>query len=455
MKSKKNTNSKPLVFIDDNLAASFFDLLEKMQLRSQKILLVSDEKIWQKNHQFFLSKKSQEKSADISSKSQKTKTQCEKFLKNFAKTLFLKNLEACESSYKTIIFAAKECGAEMILAFGSGTVNDLCKYAAAKINIPYVIIPSAASMNGYLSTNASITIEGHKQSLLAKPPIAVICDLGIILNSPIRMTRSGIADLMCFWSCWFDWTLASRLFGDEFCFETFEILQKKMEFLSKNFHEFQLKNRDFLKFLMEVLFLSGQAMTIAKSSKPASQSEHLIAHYLTMKFPQETKKFLHGELIAITTMTSLSLQNRIFKTLKNFDKTSKFKFYQTISQNFYNKKTSLDLSFLGLNEQATKHCEEEFKAKLKVVKNAVEAAKNENLEGNNEDKEFEIWLRQLCFELKKIKFSGSKLAKIFHHFQINYDSSKLGISKFQYRKSVQNARFIRNRITCLDFFRHR
>src|SRR5258708_2290150 len=53
---------------------------------------------------------------------------------------------------------------DALVAVGSGTINDLCKYVSHQDNKPYLVFPTAASMNGYLSANASITIEGYKKT---------------------------------------------------------------------------------------------------------------------------------------------------------------------------------------------------------------------------------------------------------------------------------------------------
>ena len=59
-------------------------------------------------------------------------------------------------------------GADALVAVGSGTINDLCKYAAAQDGKPYAVFATAPSMNGYTSKNAAITVDGHKKSLPAR-----------------------------------------------------------------------------------------------------------------------------------------------------------------------------------------------------------------------------------------------------------------------------------------------
>ena len=67
---------------------------------------------------------------------------------------------------------ARARSADALVAVGSGTINDLCKYAAAKDGKPYVVFATAPSMNGYTSMNAAITVDGHKKTLPAATPRA-------------------------------------------------------------------------------------------------------------------------------------------------------------------------------------------------------------------------------------------------------------------------------------------
>ena len=66
--------------------------------------------------------------------------------------------------------------ADALIAVGSGTINDLCKYASALDRKPYVVFGTAPSMNGYTSVNAAITVGGLKKSLTAQAPAGAFLD---------------------------------------------------------------------------------------------------------------------------------------------------------------------------------------------------------------------------------------------------------------------------------------
>ena len=67
---------------------------------------------------------------------------------------------------------ARTAAAEALIAVGSGTINDVCKYLAHQSGRPYAVFATAPSMNGYLTATASLARDGIKLSLPARPPVA-------------------------------------------------------------------------------------------------------------------------------------------------------------------------------------------------------------------------------------------------------------------------------------------
>jgi len=379
----------------------------------EKIIFVTDEKIWKNCARFFP----------------------KNFEKNFAKFLVLKNAQADEKNVKKIADAAKNH--KMILALGSGVINDLCKFVSAQKNIPYAIFASAASMNGYLSKNASITISGHKKTLSATLPKMVFCDLNILSNAPLELTKAGIGDSLCFYSCWFDWYLSHKIIGTKFDENLFKIAQPKIDFLLKNYQKFSLKDEKLLKLLIEILLLSGAAMTKAGGSYPASQSEHMIAHTIEMKFPKLAKKLLHGQMIAVTSLTSSKLQDSFLQSnLVILD--AKRRGSHELNVQKLPRSSSLRLNddelvvekFFG--KKIASECLKEYAEKLRAAKSA------KNLDQKTLEK------------LKKIHLSEQHLKKVFAHFKIKTSAKSLGLSTQEYQACINFAKFTRNRFTCLD-----
>lgn len=379
-----------------NLANRASELVTGLNL-PQKICLVSDEKIWENCQKFF----------------------DKNFIENCEKILILENPKPDEKNLLKIKNSLGDCN--LIIAVGSGIINDLCKYASFQTKIPYIIFPSATSMNGYLSRNASLVVQGYRKTLPATLPVAVFCDLEILKSAPIEMIKAGIGDSLCFYACWFDWKLSHLILGTKFDEKPFEILQEKMDFFIKNYTQFSLTDEEFLKYLIEILLLSGAGMTLAGGSYPASQAEHLIAHAFEMKYKENSHEILHGLQIATTVLTSVKLQEKL------------------VAQDFVQVKIN-DFSYEKLakffDEKIADECEKEF-----LAKNNFDFVKiNKALETN--------WAR-IREDLQKIILPTKNLEKIFQHFEIDI-SKNLGLSDEKYQNLIDIARYIRNRFTCLD-----
>lgn len=373
--------------IDKNLAKNAL-----LEIAEKKTILVSDEKIYKNCAKFF-----------------------DEQFKSSVKILILKNPKPDQENISKIKSAIKNH--DLIIALGSGVISDLCKFVSAQTKIPYIIFASAPSMNGYLSKNASLIINGHRKTVAATLPQKVFCDLDILKSAPSKMIKAGIGDSLCFYTCWLDWKLSNLILGTKFDEKPFEILKDKMEFFVKNYKKYQLKTDELLKKLIEILLLSGQGMTIANGSYPASQSEHLIAHYLAMKHKKIDENILHGNLIAITTLTSANLQKQLLAHSSLQVKVEKFK----------GKFSKI------INEE----CKKEYLEKISFDQQKI----NKVLEKN--------WLNYKKI-LSEIYFDEKNIKKIFDHFKIPTSYKNLNITKTQYEEAVENAKFIRNRFTVLD-----
>src|SRR3954447_4920297 len=97
------------------------------------------------------------------------------------------------------------------IAVGAGTLNDLTKLAAHRVERPYMCVATAASMDGYTAFGASITYRGSKQTFVCPAPAVVLADLGVLGSAPAEMNASGYADLAAKVTAGADWILADTL----------------------------------------------------------------------------------------------------------------------------------------------------------------------------------------------------------------------------------------------------
>ena len=174
---------------------------------------------------------------------------------------------------------------DALVAVGSGTINDLAKYAAAQDGKPYAVFAMAPSMNGYTSANAAITVDGHKKTLPATLARGVYVDLAIFAAAPPRMIRAGLGDSLCRPTAQVDWLLSHHALGTPYRRAPFALLAADEPALFAAPEALLAGDLDAMRALARTLVLSGIGMTLCGSSAPASQGEHLISHYIDMRPP--------------------------------------------------------------------------------------------------------------------------------------------------------------------------
>ncbi|RKY59903.1 MAG: hypothetical protein DRP94_02195 [Candidatus Latescibacterota bacterium] len=195
-----------------------------------------------------------------------------------------------------------------LVAVGSGTVNDIVKWAAHRAGRPYIVVPTAASMNGYTSPVAALLTRGVKRTVPSSPPVGVSCDPEVVASAPGDMAPAGYADLRSKAVADLDWWISGRLFGEHYCPLPREAV---------GFWEGELKDRlqgireggpDAVGVLLMALLDSGFGMTVAGTSSPASGGEHLISHWLDMTAPLQGRgTALHGAQVGVGTLIASAL----------------------------------------------------------------------------------------------------------------------------------------------------
>lgn len=99
----------------------------------------------------------------------------------------------------------------LIIAVGSGVINDIGKILSKLTKNPYIIVATAPSMDGYASATSSMDIDGLKVSLSSRCPDVIIGDIDILKNAPIRMIQSGLGDMLAKYISICEWRIAHLL----------------------------------------------------------------------------------------------------------------------------------------------------------------------------------------------------------------------------------------------------
>ena len=170
------------------------------------------------------------------------------------------------------------------VAVGSGVVNDVTKRAAGELDIPYLTVGTAASVDGYSSFGAALrSPEGAKQTYLCPAPRVIVADLDVMRTAPAWMAASGFADLMAKVPAGADWILASELGATAWHDSAWHTVQDGLkEAIGDPEGVARMETLPLTRFV-EGLMLGGFAMQDMQSSRPASGAEHMFSHLLEMR----------------------------------------------------------------------------------------------------------------------------------------------------------------------------
>ena len=200
------------------------------------------------------------------------------------------------------------------VAVGSGVINDLCKLASFHHGQSYFCIATAASIDGYSSSGAVVTQDGAKINIETHAPRVILADVGVLAAAPKEMTAAGYGDLASKVPAGAEWMIAD-LFGTEPIIpEAWHASQDLLDEMLADPQGVASGDPDAIGKLFIGLTLSGIAMQAAKSSRPASCSEHLFSHVLDMTHHRYKGKFQsHGFQVAVGTLTMCAFFDEFFK----------------------------------------------------------------------------------------------------------------------------------------------
>lgn len=196
---------------------------------------------------------------------------------------------------------------DCLIACGSGSLHDITRYCANERSIPFISYPTAASVDGFVSTVAAMTWKGQKLSSPAAAPIALFADEAVFTDAPERLTASGVGDILGKFTALCDWKLAHILTGETICPEIFGLMERALGELMKLLErrengEISASDAEYTRLVMESLVLAGLSMQLQGSSRPASGAEHHLSHLWEMHLINSPTSALHGEQIGVASL---------------------------------------------------------------------------------------------------------------------------------------------------------
>jgi glycerol-1-phosphate dehydrogenase [NAD(P)+] len=200
---------------------------------------------------------------------------------------------------------------EIVFAVGGGLVADAAKYLAAKLGLPLIVLPTALSVDAFITAASGIRRDGCVYYIETKPPETLILDLDVVAAAPAWIRAAGITDVMSIATgCW-DWKLAHERGqnppGMEFIPWVYENAQSILNGVLDCAEAAGRGDKDGLKTLYDCLAMEVQLCNQVGHARPEEGSEHYFAYSVENLVGHGLP---HGDLVGPGIMIMSKLQGQ-------------------------------------------------------------------------------------------------------------------------------------------------
>ena len=320
---------------------------------------------------------------------------------------------------------------DILIAIGSGTINDIVKFFSFKMNLSYYSIGTAPSMDGFISTAAAMTTNNLKTTYISHVPGVFIGDLDVFSKAPMSMIAAGFGDIMGKYTCLQDWKMSSIVNDEFYCDYIADLVLNAVDTTRESFHGLLQRDKGAIKKLTHGLLLSGIAMSFVGNSRPASGSEHHMSHFFEMLYQYEKKEpILHGTKVGMTTILSLKLYELLKEEEIDFEEV--FKSYDHKENEWESEIKSIYKGawegIIDLEKKSGKNSYKKWEKRVDSTKNKIDE------------------IKKLCKNLP----SSKEIESLIKALEGPTDPSDLGIDKEAVFHAIVHAKEIRDRYTILQ-----
>lgn len=219
--------------------------------------------------------------------------------------------EATTQAWDTLQSSIENQQAEIIYAVGGGLTADAGKYIAAKLGLPLTVLPTALSVDAFLTGASGIRRDGCVYYLETKVPENLLLDLDLIAAAPAHIRAAGITDVMSIATGSWDWKFAHQRGknppGMEFIPWVYDNAQSILNGVLDCAEAAGRGDRDGLKTLYDCLAMEVQLCNQVGHARPEEGSEHYFAYCVENTMGHGLP---HGDLVGPGIMLMSKLQGQ-------------------------------------------------------------------------------------------------------------------------------------------------
>jgi glycerol-1-phosphate dehydrogenase [NAD(P)+] len=191
-------------------------------------------------------------------------------------------VEVLEASIENWDNLMQDFQGEVVYSVGGGLTADASKYISVKKSVPMVCLPTALSVDAYLTWASGVRENGCVRYIETKTPDTVIVDLEIIAAGPASIRAAGICDVLSIATGKWDWRFASEQGKNPPGMEFIPYVEKAASAILEGALDCAEAagrgDRDGLKQLLDCIALEVQLTNQIGHSRPEEGSEHYFAY---------------------------------------------------------------------------------------------------------------------------------------------------------------------------------
>lgn len=210
-----------------------------------------------------------------------------------------------------------EMKGEVVYAVGGGLPADAAKYLAAARDLPLVCVPTALSVDAFVTWASGVRESGGVKYLETKVPENLLVDLDVIAAAPAFIRAAGICDVLSIATGSWDWRFAEEkgMNPPEMPYSAYvdqaaqAILQGALDCAEAAGRG----SRAGLKQLLDVIALEVQLCNQVGHSRPEEGSEHYFAYAVENELGYGLP---HAELLGPGILAIAQIQGQDTRPLK-------------------------------------------------------------------------------------------------------------------------------------------
>ncbi len=213
---------------------------------------------------------------------------------------------ADEATIVKVLIAAGDGDDRYFASVGSGTLTDITRFVSHRTRSHFISVPTAPSVDGFLSPGSPLVIDNLKQTITGHVPLGIFADLETLQRAPRAMLAAGYGDMIGKLTSLVDWKLGHLLWGEGYDQAMADWTWGVVQETAAQTENIAAGGAEGVAMLMETLLKTGQVMVSFGNSNPASGTEHHLSHFWEMKLlTEERPPVLHGAKVGVGTIWAI------------------------------------------------------------------------------------------------------------------------------------------------------